>query len=60
MNREEKLHIAKEAYRAIKAAIDDVESYKDARVNCLWPGYISVDGTVFAPDELRNADDQGN
>jgi hypothetical protein len=54
MNRKEKLHIAKEAYRAVKHRIDEVESFKDGRVNCMWPGYVSVDGTVFEPSELMD------
>jgi hypothetical protein len=60
MNKKEKLHIAKEAYKAVSNAIRYAESYVDGRVNCMWPGYISIDGTVFGPDELKDDDDQGN
>jgi len=59
MNRKEKLHIAKEAYRIMSTAVRYSESYMNAKVNCLWPGYICVDKTMFEPDELRD-DDQGD
>jgi len=54
MKMKDKLHIAKEAYKAMRQCINAVESYNDARVNCMWPGYISVDGTVFAPEDMRD------
>jgi hypothetical protein len=54
MNREEKLHIAKEAYRAIKAAIDDVESYKDAEIHCCWDECIWVDDEFFNYSDLKD------
>ncbi len=53
MNKKEKLHIAKEVYRTVSITIENAEGYMDARVNCMWPGYISIDGTVFEPKELK-------
>jgi hypothetical protein len=54
MNKKEKLHLAKQSYDAVSKTIRGVESYLDARVNCMWHGCISVDGTVFGPDELKD------
>jgi hypothetical protein len=53
MKKKEKLHIAKEAYKAVKAAIDEVESYLDADIYVDFPLYIEVDGMRFDKEELE-------
>lgn len=54
MNKKEKLHIAKEAYKGIKHAIDQVTDYKDGKIIVDYPGYIIVDDIMFFERELQD------
>ena len=50
-----RLKIAKQAYKQIKLAIDDVEnSHEDIIISCHWDGCITVDDELFHDYELRN------
>jgi hypothetical protein len=53
LSAEEKLHIAREAYKAVKSVVDSVESYLDARVRCCWDECITVDDEFFQGDDFR-------
>ena len=48
---EEKLAIAKEAYRQISAVINELE--KDGIVCCHWDGCITVDDELFHEQQMR-------
>jgi hypothetical protein len=52
MNREKKLIIAKIAYKEITNVIRNLESYSCADLHCNWNGIITVDDTIFLPEEL--------
>ncbi len=53
MNDEEKLHIAKEAYKAMKKTIDAIESHKDVEIHCCWDECIQVDDELFHGHQMR-------
>lgn len=50
---EEKLHIAKEAYKGVSYAINAVEAYLDCEILCHWDGSITVDDEIFNEHQLR-------
>lgn len=52
MTPEEKLHIAKEAYKAVMQGIKNAESYLDGKVHCHWDGCISIDDELFHKGQL--------
>lgn len=52
LNYEEKLHIAKDAYKAVKKIVDSIESYQDAHINCCWDACIMVDDELFQGDDF--------
>jgi len=53
MNREQKLAIAKIAYKQIKAAIDNFEDQNGLQICAHWDECISVDDELFHSDEMR-------
>lgn len=57
MNKKEKLHIAKEAYKAIKVTIDAVEAHKDVEISCCWDECIWVDDDFFTFKDLREGNE---
>ncbi len=56
MNREEKLHIAREAYKALREVIDNLEAYPKADIDCCWNQCISIDGEHFHEWDLSKTD----
>jgi len=55
MNREEKLHIAREACKAMKTIVDNLELYLDADIDCCWNRCIRVGDILFHEDELNES-----
>lgn len=54
MNREDKLYIAKIAYRTISKLVGNLESYLGANLLCNWPGTITIDDITFSKEELEH------
>lgn len=55
--RQEKLKIARLAYKEIIAAIKKWEEYSGQEIRCNWDEYITVDGEGFGYYELVGDDD---
>lgn len=52
---EERLHIAKESIKEMRAAIKDVHSHVGMEVKVYWNGRVKVDGEVFWEYEMDGA-----
>jgi hypothetical protein len=57
MIRNEKLKIARLAYKEITAAIKKWEEYSGQEIRCHWDEYITVDGEGFGYYELVGDDE---
>jgi|GEM_PF-6261724 len=57
MIRNEKLKIARLAYKEITAAIKKWEEYSGQEIRCHWDEYITVDGEGFNCYELIGNDE---
>jgi len=55
MSREDKLEIAKMAYKEIMLALKSVSIYKDVDVSFFWFGVLSVDGDFFIESDMKEA-----
>jgi hypothetical protein len=55
MNREDKLEIAKLAYKEIMQALSYVSIYKDIEVDFYWFRVLSIEEDLFTESDLKGA-----